>query len=60
MTKVCAKVVPKVLMPGQKENGKRICADILGQTEANSNVLKKLIAYDETLSFQYDPETKQM
>jgi histone-lysine N-methyltransferase SETMAR len=59
MTKVCAKVVPRLLTPDQKENRKRICAEILEQIEANPNFLENVITCDETWIFQYDPETKR-
>jgi histone-lysine N-methyltransferase SETMAR len=59
MTKVCAKMVPRLLTPEQKENGKRICTDILEQIQADSHFLDKVIACDETWIFTYDPETKR-
>jgi hypothetical protein len=37
ITKVCAKMVPKLLNPEQKENRKRICTDILEQIQADSH-----------------------
>jgi hypothetical protein len=48
MTKVCAKMVPRLLTPEQKENRKRICTDILEQIQANSHFLDKVITCDET------------
>lgn len=59
MRKVCAKMVPRLLSPDQKENRKRICTDILKEIENNPNFLERVITCDETWIFQYDPETKK-
>jgi histone-lysine N-methyltransferase SETMAR len=59
MTKVCAKMVPRLLTPEQKENRERICTDILEQIQADSHFLDKVITCDETWIFTYDPETKR-
>jgi hypothetical protein len=59
MTKVCAKMVPRLLTPEQKENRKRICTDILEQIQVDSHFLDKVITCDETWIFTYDPETKR-
>jgi hypothetical protein len=48
MTKVCAKMVPRLLTPEQKENRKRICTDILEQIQVGSHFLDKVITCDET------------
>ncbi|KAJ8942349.1 hypothetical protein NQ318_011299, partial [Aromia moschata] len=36
MRKVCAKIVPKLLTPEQKESRMNICADILNNTDTDS------------------------
>ena len=59
MKKVCAKMVPKLLRPDQKERRKELCADILQQIYADPDLLKKVVTCDETWIFQYDPETKR-
>ena len=60
MTKVCAKVVPKLLTSDQKEKRQEICADILKPIEANPKFLRhSVIICDETWIFQYDSETKR-
>jgi hypothetical protein len=48
MTKVCAKMVPRLLTPEQKENRKQICTDILERIQADSHFLDKVITCDET------------
>ena len=59
MKKVCAKMVPRVLTPEQKERRKECCVDILQQLDADPNLFHKVITCDETWIFQYDPETKR-
>ncbi|KAJ8945226.1 hypothetical protein NQ318_011205 [Aromia moschata] len=39
MRKVCAKTVPKLLAPGQKESRMNICADILNNTDTDTGLL---------------------
>ena len=59
MRKVCAKMVPKLLTPEQKEHRMRICADTLENIENDPNLLQNVITCDKTWIFQYDPETKR-
>ena len=59
MTKISAKVVPKLLTSNQKEKRPEICADILKQIEENLKVFDDVITFDKTWIFQYDPETKR-
>jgi predicted DNA-binding protein YlxM (UPF0122 family) len=40
MTKVCSKMVPRLLTPEQKENRNRICTDILEQIQADSHFFR--------------------
>lgn len=55
MKKVCAKVVPKILIPEQKEHRVNCCAD----TEKDPDFFQNVITCDKTWIFQYDPETKR-
>ena len=57
MKKVCAKVVPKILTPEQKERV-NCCADTLENIENDTDFFQNVITCDETWIFQYDPETK--
>ena len=40
MTEICAKMVPRLLNEGQKEQRVQVCQDILEQLETESNLLK--------------------
>jgi [histone H3]-lysine36 N-dimethyltransferase SETMAR len=59
MKKVCAKMVPRLLTPEQKECRMNISADILESIERDPNFLERVVTCDETWIFQYDPETKR-
>jgi len=59
MKKVCAKVVPKILTPEQKEHRVNCCADTLENIENDPDFFQNVITCDETWIFQYDPETKR-
>ena len=56
MRKVCAKMVPKKLTEEQKQRRVTICKDLL---ERQDDILGRVITGDETLVYQYDPETKR-
>jgi len=56
MRKVCAKMVPKELTEEQKQRRVTICQDLL---ERQDDILGRVITGDETLVYQYDPETKR-
>lgn len=58
MTKVCAKMAPKHLSLEQKDGRRQICTDILGRIESERDLLKKVITFDETWIFQYDPKLR--
>lgn len=59
MKKVCAKVVPKLLTPEQKEIRMSICADVLENIENDPNFLENVITCDETWIFQNDLESER-
>uniref|UniRef100_A0A8C4RWB8 Mos1 transposase HTH domain-containing protein n=1 Tax=Erpetoichthys calabaricus TaxID=27687 RepID=A0A8C4RWB8_ERPCA len=54
MKKVCAKMVPRVLTPEQKERCKECCVDILQQLDADPNLFHKGITCNETWIFKLD------
>ena len=56
MWKLCAKMVPKELTEEEKQRRVTICQGLL---ERQDDILGRLITGDETLVYQYDPETKR-
>jgi len=52
-------MVPRILIPEQKEIRMNICADILQNTENGPNILENVITCDESWFLQYDPESKR-
>ena len=58
MRKVCAKMVPRLLNDGQKENRVQVCQDILKQLEITTDLLSRVVTGDESWIFEYDPLTK--
>ena len=59
MRKVCAKMVPRLLNDGQKENRVQVCQDILKQLEITPDLLSRVVTGDESWMFKYDPLTKR-
>jgi hypothetical protein len=59
MKKVCAKLMPKILTPEQKEHRVNCCADTLENIENDTDFFQNVITCNETWIFQYDPETKR-
>ena len=59
MRKVCAKMAPRLLNDGQKENRVQVCQDILKQLEITPDLLSRVVTGDESLIFEYDPLTKR-
>ena len=57
--KVCAKMVPRLLNDGQKENRVQVCQDILKQLEITPDLLSRVVTGDESRIFKYDPLTKR-
>ena len=55
MRKTSAKMVPRILTHDQKQRRLHISSDLL----RNAEMFDKVITGDETLCFQYDPETKR-
>jgi len=55
MRKVCAKMVPKELTEEQEQRRATIFQDLL---EGQDDILGRVITGNETLVYQYDPETK--
>ena len=47
MRKVCAKIVPRLLNHGQKENRVQVCRDILKQLEITPDLLSRIVTGDE-------------
>ena len=58
MRKVCAKMVPRLLNDGQKENRVQVCQGILKQLEITPDLLSRVVTGDESWIFEYDPLTK--
>jgi len=56
MRKECAKMIPKELTEEQKRRRVTICRDLL---EREDDILGCVVTGDETLVYQYDPETKR-
>ena len=59
MRKVCAKMVPRLLLEDQKTCQLHVCQDILQQLQTDATLLEKVITGDELWIFEYDPETKR-
>ena len=59
MKKVCAKMVPTLFTPEEKETRLNICVDILENIENGPKFLENVLTFDESWFFQYDPETKR-
>jgi len=57
--KVCAKMVPKNLMPEQKANQRDVCLDLLDRLERVPEFFSRVITDDESWILDYDPETKR-
>ncbi|KAJ8963434.1 hypothetical protein NQ318_018914 [Aromia moschata] len=49
MRKVCAKVVPKLLTPVQKESRMNICADIINNIDTDPGLLDTVITCDDKI-----------
>jgi len=58
MRKICAKMVSRNLTEQQQDARLNICADLLEQVAAGSELMDRVISGDESWFFQYDPETK--
>ena len=58
MRKISAKMVPRLLNGGQKEQHVQVCQDNLEQLETEPNLLKRVVTGNESLIFEYDPLTK--
>ena len=59
MRKVFAKLVPRLLNDGQKENCVQVCLDIVKQLEITPDLLSRVVTGDESWIFEYDSLTKQ-
>jgi len=57
--KVCAKMVPKNLMPEQKANQRDVCLDLLDRLERVPESFSRVITDDESWILEYDPGTKR-
>lgn len=58
MRKVCAKLVPKVLIDEQKGGRVDVFREMSEQLESESNFLDNVIIRAESWVFQFNPETK--
>ena len=59
MRNICAKMVPRLLNDGQKEQRVQVCQDILEELETEPNLLKRVVTGDESWIFEYGPLTKR-
>ena len=59
MTRVCAKLIPKLLTTEQKDLCSKIAQHHLEMVNDDENVFKKVITGDKSRVYGYDPETKQ-
>ena len=59
ITKICAKMVPRLLNEGQKKRRVQVCQDILEQLETEPNLLKRVVTGNESWISKYDPLTKR-
>jgi len=59
MRKICAKMVPRNVTEQEQVARVSICAELLEQVEADSELLEQVITGDERWFFQYDLETKR-
>ena len=59
MQKVCAKMVPKILLEDQKQNQFKFCKNMLEKIKDNLDILRQIITKNKTWVFQYNPETKR-
>ncbi|UYV68864.1 hypothetical protein LAZ67_6001339 [Cordylochernes scorpioides] len=59
MRKVCAKLVPKVLMQDQKELRVLRCLELLDLIQNEPDFLNSVVTGDESWMFEYDPESKR-
>ena len=57
MKKVCAKIVPKLLTPGQKFRQKECCVD-WKTSEESDEFLERVITGDESWIYEYNIELK--
>ena len=48
MRKICAKMVPRNLTEQQRDAGVTVCAELLEQVEANSELMERVITGDES------------
>ena len=58
MRKICAKMVPRLLNEGQKEQHVQVCQNSLEKLETELNLLKRVLTGNESWIFEYDPLTK--
>lgn len=59
MIRVAARFVPKILTIEQKEQRVSCCENLLESYHNNPDIMKLIIAGDETWVYAYDPETKR-
>jgi hypothetical protein len=59
MRKFSPKMVPRILSDDQKRRRLGVCSDLSRQLADANNFLDRVIAIDESLCFQCDPETKR-
>jgi len=59
MRKVCAKMVPKILMTEQKANWRDVCLNLLDHLEREPEFFSHVITGDESWILEYNPKTKR-
>ena len=59
MRKICAKLVPKVLIDAQKVNRVEVCEELKQLCADYPSFLDNVITGDESRVFEYDPESKR-
>ena len=59
MSKLCAKMVPKILSEYQKQRRFIVCQDLIKRLEAEPDLLNSVITGNKTWVFEYDSETKR-
>jgi len=57
--KLCARFVPRLLSPEQREDRVTSCQDIIAMADADKIFFNKIITQDETWCFAFDPEIKR-
>jgi hypothetical protein len=57
--KICSRFVPHSLTPEQKQKRINCCRDFIKFVEDDADILKRIVTDDNSLCFEYDPETRR-